>query len=235
MDRTLYAHLQKDPIKNMAILGFFTQYPVESFHIEGDSAVVFGESDQLWAHISSSSEAELKILLQKYHHVTKRFFSVEDWMIKHVLEYREPEFIMKTNRYILDLNTPTDQPKIKAPKIDMKYASYMYENSDYKAYISEEYMMDRLDKDISAGIVVDNTLVAWGFTHDDGALGFLHVLPEYRKSGYGLEISLALIQMRKEAQKPVFVNIVPENTPSINLVTKLGFKFDREMNWVKLK
>ena len=235
MDKQLNNLLLKGPIKNMAILGFFSQYPIESFHIEGNSAIIFGRSDQLWAHISSSNAEELKILLGKYQHKTKSFYSVEEWMIPYILEYGEPYYIMKTNRYILDLTTPTDQPKMEIVEIDRTHKHYMYENSDYKKYISTKYIEERLEKDISAGILVENTLVAWGFTHDDGALGFLHVMPEYRKTGYGLDISLALIQMRKEAQKPIFVNIVPENTPSINLVTKLGFKFDRETNWIKLK
>ncbi len=65
-----------------------------------------------------------------------------------------------------------------------------------------------MSKDISAGIVVDENLVAWGFTHDDGALGFLHVLKDFRKRGYGLDILLALIQERKKDNKSVFGNIV---------------------------
>jgi len=44
-----------------------------------------------------------------------------------------------------------------------------------------------LEKDISAGIILDEKLVALGFTHDDGALGFLHFLPEYRKKDMDLK------------------------------------------------
>jgi hypothetical protein len=80
---------------------------------------------------------------------------------------------MTTNRFILDESIITDLPKLDIVKIDKSYATFMYNNSDYKDYISVEYIEDKLSKDISAGILVNNILVAWGFTHDDGALGFL--------------------------------------------------------------
>ena len=106
---------------------------------------------------------------------------------------------------------------------------------DIPNFTSTEYVKDRLARDISAGIIVDNKLVAWGFTHDDGALGFLHVLPEHRKKGYGMDIVRILIQMRQDEKKSVFCNIVPENTASIYLVKKLNFVFDRNVSWIKLK
>ena len=90
-------------------------------------------------------------------------------------------------------------------------------------------------KDISAGLVVNNNLIAWGFTHDDGALGFLHVLAGYRNSGFGMDILLWLIQMRRNANKTIFANIEPGNTASKNLVNKIGFTMDRKVSWIKLK
>ena len=82
---------------------------------------------------------------------------------------------------------------------------------------------------------MNNNLVAWGFTHDDGALGFLHVLDDFRNKGYGIDILLVLIQMRKKEKKPIFGNIVPENIASTKLITKLGFKLDCKTSWIKLK
>ena len=235
MNNTLLSILNSNPDKNIAILGFFSNYPVEEYCTIDNSILILGKSDHLWAHISSSSEIELSSILTEYHTKTKYYFSVEDWMIPLILRYGEMDWIMTTNRFILDKSISTALPKSKIDTIDKSYASFIYNNSDYKDYTSVEYIEDRLSKDISAGIFVNNNLVAWGFTHDDGALGFLHVLEDFRNKGYGKDVLLGLIQMRKEGKKPVFVNIVPDNIAPTKLVTKLGFKLDCKASWIKLK
>ena len=235
MDNTLLSIVNLDPIKNISILGFFSNYPVEKYYINGNSVLILGKSDHLWAHILSSSEIELSSILAKYHMKTKYYFSVEDWMIPLILNHGTEDWILTTNQFILDENVFTNLPKLNIVKINKSYATFMYNNSDYKDYISIEYIEDRLSKDISAGIFVNDILVAWGFTHDDGALGFLHILENFRNKGYGTAILLGLIQMRKKAKKPVFGNIISENIASINLVTKLGFKLNCKTSWIKLK
>ena len=234
-NRALQLILKSDPKRSIASLGFFSNYPVKEFIIENSSAIILGESDNLWAHLSSSSENELCILLEKFHTKTKFYFSIEDWMIPLILHYGTEDWILTTNRYILDNSINTEFPKSKTKAIDKSFASFMYENSEYKNYLSIEYINDQLDRDISAGIIMNDRLIAWGFTHDDGSLGFLHVIEEYRNKGYGLDILLSLIQMRKQDKKPIFANIIPDNLVSIKLVTKLGFELDRKTSWLKLK
>lgn len=235
MDAHLKPVLDSDPVKNIAVTGFFKNYPIEEYYIENNSAIIFGRSDYFWAHIIASTPNELSSILSKYHSKTKYYFSVEDWMIPQILDYGSEDWIMATNRYILDENVVIRTSNSEVVKIDKSYASYIHENSDYKDFTSVEYTKERLMKDISAGIFMDHKLVAWGFTHDDGALGFLHVLKDFRNKGYGLDILSSLVQMKREENKPVFGNIVPENNPSIKLAEKLGFKFDRRVSWLKLK
>ena len=235
MDSKLLSILNLNSKSNIAILGFFSNYPVENYYANGNSALILGRSDHLWAFISSSSEAELSALISKHHSKTKYYFSIEDWMIPLILKYGSVDWQMKTDRFVLEPNIQLNQPKSEIVKIDKSYASFMFENSDYKDFISVEYIEDRLTKDVSAGILINGKLVAWGFTHDDGALGFLHVLNDYRKMGFGLDIVLGLIEKRKKDNKPVFGNIMPDNLPSIKLVSKLGFKLDRSVSWIKLK
>lgn len=235
MDETLAKFLNKNQSQNIAIIGFFSNYPVESYYIEGNSSVILGRSDNLWMHISSSSVAELNSLLRKYNARTKFYFSVEDWMIPEILKYGTADWIMTTNRFILDDEVMIGKPKSEIVEIDKKYAGFIYNNSDYKAFLSIEYIEDRIEKDVSAGILIDDKLVAWGFTHDDGALGFLHVLKEHRKKGLGKEILSGLIQMKRMKAEPVFGNIVPDNVASMNLLRKIGFKLDCKTSWIKLK
>lgn len=227
--------LNSDSIKNIASIGFFENYPMEAYFIKGNSAYILGTSDHLWAHIISSNKDELSSLLQKHHDKTKYFYSVEEWTLPLILQFGDEEWRMETNRYILQEKQTfpvADEVFITLSKDD---ASYIYSHSDYKDYTSIEYIKDRLDKGISTGIMHKGELIAWGFTHDDGALGFLHVLPAYRKQGHGEKILLSLIDKKQQRGEPIFCNIVPQNLPSINLVKKLGFDLDRKVFWLKLK
>jgi len=235
MDKELFSLLNSKPQINIATLGFFENFPVEEYFIEGNSALIYGNSDSYWAHISSSSKKELSVLLAKHHSKARFYFSIEDWMIPPLLIHGQEDWIMPTNRYILHEKVATKKPKLPIDKINKIHASFIHKNSDYKKYTPLEYIEQRLNKDISAGITINNQLVAWGFTHDDGALGFLHVLDQHRKKGYAMDVVLALIQQKRKVNKPIFCNIVPENIVAINFVSKLGFQFDRKVSWLKLK
>ena len=235
MNQQLLSILNLSPQATLATRGFFANYPVEQFYIKNESALILGTSDYLWAHLVGTSEADIAFLLSKYHAKTLYYYSVEEWMIPLIQKHGEIDWKMSTKRYILNDKLLKNAPRLEVIPIDESYAAYIYQHSDYKDFTSIEYIEDRLARDISTGIIVDNKLIAWGFTHDDGALGFLHVLPEHRKKGYGMDIVRSLIRMRQDENKSVFCNIVPENTASIYLVNKLNFVFDRNVSWIKLK
>jgi 8-oxo-dGTP diphosphatase len=220
---------------DIATAGFFKNYPVEDHLTEGNSAMILGRSDQLWAHLVSDSKIELAALLDKHPLKTKYYHSVEEWMVPLILEHGDAEWILTTNLYVLEEVVPVKMPNMLTARIDLSFAQHILNNSDYKQYVSPGYIEDRLQSDASAGILVDNELVAWGLTHDDGSLGFLHVLKDHRNKGYGENILKELIRQKREHGKPVFGNIIQENSASLNLVTKLGWKFDRIVSWIKLK
>ncbi len=235
MTEELKAMLGMHPEKNIAALSFFDNFPVQQSFIYGNSAIIFGESDNYWAHFVSDSEKELSVLLNTHHKRTSYYYSVEDWMIPCILKHGQVDWSMSTKRYILDKDVQLALPKLEIVKLNKSYASFIYTNSDYKKYTNVKYIEEMLCKDVSAGIFAGKQLAAWGFTHDDGALGFLHVLPEYRKNGFAKEIVLSLVNQQRKLKKPIFCNIVPENEVAIDFITKLGFHFDRNISWLKLK
>ncbi|MBN2280732.1 MAG: GNAT family N-acetyltransferase [Candidatus Marinimicrobia bacterium] len=226
--------MNKEAGRNIAFRGFFDNNPVVDFDVIENSAIFWGNSDHLWAHLVAESPEELYKLLKSYHRKTPYYYSVEDWMIPIILKFGEAEWIMPTNRYILNADTPLPGPAQETEGIDISQSEYLYINSDYQKYISIEYIRDRLQKDVSAGVQKMGQLAAWGLTHDDGAIGFLHVLEYYRKQGLGETVLLSLIQQKRRKNMPVFCNIVPENKVSVNLVTKTGFRFDRSVTWLKI-
>ena len=132
-----------------------------------------------------------------------------------------------------DVHLPTSKYQIFPLKLQDAYT--VYENSTYKEYISIEYITDRIIKGTSAGIYVDNELVSWSITQDDGAIGFLHTLSNYRKKGYGYNVVLSMIEKLKNEGELSFAYIEAENKNSINLFSKLGFKKIKNIHWFEVE
>jgi 8-oxo-dGTP diphosphatase len=235
MNASLSATAKLHPKKNLATIGFFKNYPVAEYFTENKSALILGKSNELWAFLISSNAEELSEILAKHHSKTRYFSSVEDWMIPLILKHGSADWILTTDRYILEENIVIDLPELPLVNIGKSFAPYIHKLSDYKAFTSVSYVEERLSMGISAGFMVNNKLVAWGLTHDDGSLGFLQVLDGYRNKGLGQQILLELSRQKRELKEAVFGNIIPENLVSKHLVEKLGFKFDRRMSWIKLK
>ncbi|HEX7714751.1 MAG TPA: GNAT family N-acetyltransferase [Bacillota bacterium] len=234
MDSNIIRLLSEEPVRNMAVLGFFKNYPLARSVQFGDSLVLLGESDHLWGYVSSQSECELTRLFEEPVG-TKFFASVEEWMKPVIAKNFEVEWELSTDRYLLPANHPIDPPPRMTCTLEVPFAEYIFDHSDYKAFTSVEYLRDRIARGISAGVIENGTLAAWALTHDDNSLGCLHVLPEFRRKGFAKAIMGSLIIQKRKAGEPVFLNVEPSNISSRNLVTGMGFVLDRKISWIKLK
>lgn len=235
MNIEIIHRLAEDPIRNMAVVGFFENYPLEKVFQVGDSFILLGKSDHLWAYVSSQNPDELTRLCEEYPISTKFFASVEEWMKPVIAKDSEVEWVLSTDRYLLPANHRIDPPSRMTCTLEISFAEYIFNHSDYQAFTSVEYLRERISRGISAGIIENGTLAAWALTHDDNSLGCLHVLPEFRRKGLARDVMRSLIIQKREANKPVFLNVEPSNFSSLKLVTGMGFILDRRISWIKLK
>lgn len=68
--------------------------------------------------------------------------------------------------------------------------------------------------------------VSWILTHEYGALGMLHTLPEHRRKGYA-KVLISTMAKRFHAQGyPVYCFVEEENVVSYSLLKSLGFTED---------
>lgn len=226
--------LSINPITSLPVRGFFENYPIEQSIVHNKSALLTGTSDYLWAYLCINDSNDLDELLNKFDFQTLYFANVEEWMIPHITVKYRVEWKLLTNRYYLSAENKTELSSMDTRPIDQTLVGYIYQNSAYKDFTSEQYIAERLSRDVSAGIWMDEKLAAWGLTHDDGSLGFLHVIPEFRGKGLGEAVFRALLYAKQQEKKPVFVNIEPKNKQSANLLEKIGLEFDRTVSWIKL-
>jgi len=235
LNEKILTKLRKDPILNISIIGFFSNYPLLHYYEEGGTRVLIGESDERWAFVSGRSLEELSRLLDKYTIGTTYFASVEDWMKPLICLDNEPEWDFSTERYILMDPDSCPPPDIHCEPVDIKWAGYIHKYSVYKDLMTIPYIKDRLSRGISAGYYCDGKLVAWAMTHDDESLGSLMVLPDFRRKGIGEQVFRTLVDSKRKAHKASFLNIDHSNDASRRLVKKCGFVFDRNISWLKTK
>jgi ribosomal protein S18 acetylase RimI-like enzyme len=234
MQPEILEHLKKNPIQNLPVIGFFENYPLEKHLVYGKSMILKGSSDYAWAYLSVIDDEELEILLEKFEYESLYFANVEEWMLPFLTLSHRVEWKLATHRYYLPENVEVAPSQHQCTLLSDSMVGYIFQHSPYKDFTSEAYIKQRLERDISAGIWVDDKLVGWGLTHDDGSLGFLNVLSGFRGQGMGEAVFRSLINAKRERDKPVFVNVEPHNKQSVNLLSKLGFRYDRPVSWVKL-
>ncbi|HKL13520.1 MAG TPA: GNAT family N-acetyltransferase [Halanaerobiales bacterium] len=227
--------LQKEPLTNMGIIGFVENNPIKAVYNQGDTYIILGDSDHLWAYLYGRKPNELKEMLNTIEVPTKYFANIEDWMLPILTDGREVEWKLNTRRYYFPENIEIKEPVHDVDNLNKKDIEVILKHSHYSEYLTRKLIKERIEGGLSAAIREYGKLVAWGLTHDDKSLGFLHVIKEYRNKGYAQDIGRSLINKKRELNEVAYINIEPDNYKSINLSEGMGFKYDRNISWVKFK
>lgn len=233
LDRNILEFLNRDKVKNLNIINFIENNPIYFMERFKDSVIAKGKSDENWVYISSSSEDELKALLKKCEE-DEFFFVPEDWMLPFVIKNREIEWKMSCMKLIFPENKEIAKYNYEVRQLKVEDAEYIYHNSKYQDYTDIEYIARQIRKGISLAIYEEDKLAAWVMTHDDGAMGFMHVIEKYRKKGYGYGLTMAMIDRLRNMGKVPFVHIEEDNYRSMGLALKAGFTKDRKVHWIKI-
>lgn len=137
-------------------------------------------------------------------------------------------------QFILPGNLRLPKPAFETSSLDIRDAQNVYENSEYRDYLSVDYIRDRIARGPSAAIHEKDRLVAWAITQDDGAMGGLHVLESHRKQSYGFQVCLALCQKLRSQGKSPFAYVEQDNVTAIRLMKKIGFLEQKRVHWLLL-
>lgn len=227
--------LKKNEIYNLSVIGFINENPVEKFVQKGNSFFVKGGDGDGWIYFTGNNETEFNSLIKSLTAEDKYFGALDDWMIPIILKNREVEWLINAYQFHFPGDKLIPENKIRTGKLTSKDSDFIASQSVYKEMLSVKYLNERINKSVSAGIYDNGKLVAWALTHDDGSIGSMHVLEEYRGKGYAKEISISLVRQCRKINKIPFLQCETKNLPAQNLVEKLGFVKDRNVSWLKLK
>lgn len=134
--------------------------------------------------------------------------------------------------YLGDTPLPVGDFEIK--KLDMSYApvaAEIYSSSDYL-----EYMQWQINDGAMLGAFVDGELAGFIGRHDQGALGVLEVLPEYRRRGIATALESAAINRELQEGHVPYCHLYTDNLASRALQQSLGLSFaDKNVWWLYRK
>ncbi|HTW91171.1 MAG TPA: GNAT family N-acetyltransferase [bacterium] len=96
---------------------------------------------------------------------------------------------------------------------------------------SAEHILSRIRKGPGYCIRRKGQPVAWGLMHDDGSMGFLHVVEQYRHHGMARTLTTALARNLLRRGIQPFMYIVTTNRPSLRLTASMGFSRAGRFSW----
>ncbi len=234
MDQQLNEILQRDPIRSANLRHFAERYGIESSFIARNSVLIRGTSDHTWVYLMPAGKAEGKLLLDALTPADHYLVGFDEWLLEALPERFEIEWTLRCRKLVWPADREPEAPVHPIRPLLLADAAYLFEHSDYKAYTDIPYIQDQITRGVGGGIEgPDGNLVAWALTHDDGAIGFLHVLEPFRKLGYGASLTAWMIQRVRERGGIPFVHIEAKNEKSLHLARKTGFEPCGEVWWVK--
>lgn len=224
--------LEKDIPANISFINFIKNNGSTFLKNVEEGIVGKGISDHEWVYLYCPNRDNLEKLLV-FCKNDLYFAVIENWMLPLITAGRKIDWQLTTRRYILPETAIIDQSEKLMP-LKTSDTEWIYEKSKYKDFLSVDYIKDRIQKGLSKGIRINSKLVAWVMTQDDGAIGFLTVLPEYQKRGLALKLMNSIIDEIRNNNNTPFAYVEDNNDKAVNLCLKMGFQKDRLIHWIKL-
>ncbi len=254
MELTFEGTLKKLGMVKPNMAYFAKTYGCEYIHVDTFGICIQGYSDQLWTYVYMEEEdpEKLKSILSNMPHWPTHFATVEDWMLPVITKDHEEKWRLSTLAFELSESNALamvkahedneEDEEIRKPdlgefieNLSREDADWIFEQYDYQAYTSVDYIRERIEKDVALGIRVDGQWAGWVMRHDDGAIGLLHVKPDYRKHGYGKGLIQAICYEILKQGDSCYMNIESDNRASIQLAKSCGFVETKAVHWLQIQ
>lgn len=230
---TAHKILAQDLIRNYCAIHLLSLMDNPTVLVEGHNVLAFETSSEgKFALLVPSGAPGNRSIFFKLPENANEFFIIEDWPLEYILPGRNFSRDLGCLQLHLpdEFTLPEDDPRICT--IGIEHALYIYENYDSRDFTTENYIRKQIQSGPAIGIFENNRLIAWAMTHEEGSMGFLTVLPQYRRQGLGTKLTTALSRRIRQAGGIPTVHILKTNQASLEMSRKHGFIHNSNIHWL---
>ncbi len=226
--------LGKSFIRNYCILEMMKTAADIDVDMLNESVFIRLRNQESFVMLSASDRGEGEMLLKRnIKGEDKAFYTVGEWPI--LTEGKNVKYHSQCVQLYLPESVPVTEDEEGVISLTEEMAPYIHERYDHNHVISEEYIRERIRTGPAYGIMDQGILAGWVMTHEEGTMGVLTVLPEYRRKGYAQKLNAALVRNLRALGKPCLVHIIKGNTASLALSEKSGMVYSCDVDWIVLE
>lgn len=98
----------------------------------------------------------------------------------------------------------------------------------YHSMDDPKYILSRIENGEMYGAFINGKMAGFIGVHEEGSIGLLEVIPEYRNMGVGASLESFMINLHLQNSWTPFCNIFEDNDISLHLQRKLGLAITEE-------
>ena len=129
-----------------------------------------------------------------------------------------------------------EESSINVKILNEEYVESIFNNYSSKNTVDIKYIKERINTNTMLGAFINEKLVGFIGTHEEGSMGILEVLPQYRKNGIGALLQKHAANLALQQSRIPYGQVKVNNEKSIKLQKKLGFELSSEVvYWLMIK
>lgn len=232
---TVIRYLMEEPIINLNLMGILENIPQVEIFVDDElnpRGVLLRKN--YFHYVHTKSEKFIDALAETF--FTEEgyygFSGVEEGIARWIRGKFKVEWESLCRLYYLPkenfkpqlIKSKVEPARIEDAELIDNY--YPYRNNYSLAAIKEDILYRP-----SAAIYKNNEIASWVLVHDDNSMGIMHTKEEYRRNGYGVDVTLSLANKIFEEGRVPFLQIVRSNGMSPGLAQKCGFVEVGNVEW----
>lgn len=226
------AYLNRDKLRYMDMLEPLRRGTVDKLHVWEDGVLLHDLSCGGWFTAADSGSA-LDRMLDLLPAGTDLFVGHEPELKRRVAERLGLNDGHTCYQAAWMEKDPPLLPKNAPPlvRLGAEWAEFVHEHYSH-AFADVAYMRAAIRRGM-LGIFENENLAGYIGTHDEGTMGMLEVLPEYRRRGLGELLTLGAIRQALSEGRYAFDQVIEGNEASFALQRKIGMTIcDKAMYWL---
>ena len=231
--------LRQDIYVNLNILHFIENHGDAKILIYNDdvSNGIIAFEDDSWYLVATENREFLRAFLEAQPKRNKLFSSVPKNSAEILFSLKEPLWKTPCKVYVFESDSvPVKSEEFVAEQVLPSDVSEINEYYTYRGEWSLEELKMCIETLDSSCVRIDGELAAWCLIHDtDGSLGPLYTKEKFRRMGLAELVTYDLMEKLIAKGKIPCVQIVEDNTNSLNLAAKInGMKYSHDCVWFEL-